>query len=57
MNMITAYPLCVCIMHDDQAGGRYDPTRLRVRQWVEEYAKARGVSKCIAGQVGCLIGV
>ena len=29
----------------------FDPTRLQVRQWVEEYAKARGVKNFIAGQV------
>jgi hypothetical protein len=32
-------------------GSNGDPTRLRVRQWVEEYAKARGVQKYVAGQV------
>jgi hypothetical protein len=32
-------------------GSASDPTRLRVRQWVDEYAKARGVKKVVAGQV------
>jgi hypothetical protein len=32
-------------------GSKHDPTRLRVRQWVEEYAKSRSVQKYIAGQV------
>jgi hypothetical protein len=32
-------------------GSKQDPTRLRVRQWVEEYIKARGITKSVAGQV------
>jgi hypothetical protein len=32
-------------------GSKQDPTRLRVRQWVEEYAKSRSVQKYVAGQV------
>ena len=32
-------------------GGDYDPVRLRVRQWVEEYGKARGLSKYVAGEI------
>ena len=32
-------------------GSKQDPTRMRVREWVEEYAKARGVQKYMAGQV------
>ena len=31
-------------------GGSFDPTRLRVRQFVEEYCRARGVSKFVAGE-------
>lgn len=29
----------------------FDPTRMKVRQWVEEYGKARGVKKCSTGEV------
>lgn len=29
----------------------FDPTRLRIRQWVEEYCIARGVKTCLAGEV------
>lgn len=32
----------------------FDPTRQRVRQWVGEYAKARGVTRFVAGQVNYL---
>ena len=32
-------------------GSKQDPTRLRIRLWVEEYAKARGIAKYVAGQV------
>ncbi len=32
-------------------GSNHDPVRLRVRQWVEEYAVARGVKNYVAGQV------
>jgi hypothetical protein len=32
-------------------GSNFDPTRLRVRQWVEEFVRARGVTKYVAGQV------
>jgi hypothetical protein len=32
-------------------GSNSDPVRLRVRQWVEEYAKARGVKNYVAGQI------
>lgn len=31
-------------------GGSFDPTRLRVRQYVEEYCRARGVGKFVAGE-------
>lgn len=46
------YVISMCL-----AGGKHDPTRLRVRQWVEEYAKARGVGKYIAGQVKAIIAL
>ena len=32
-------------------GSNSDPVRLRVRQWVAEYAKARGIKKYSTGQV------
>jgi len=32
-------------------GGAHDPTRLRVREWVEQYARARGLKKFVAGEV------
>jgi hypothetical protein len=32
-------------------GSNSDPVRLRVVQWVAEYAKARGLKNYIAGQV------
>jgi len=32
-------------------GSSHDPVRLRVRQWVEEYAVARGLRSYRAGQV------
>ena len=32
-------------------GSQHDPTRLRVKLWVEEYAKARGISKYHAGEL------
>ncbi len=31
-------------------GSKQDPTRLRIREWVEEYCKARGLN-CVVGQV------
>lgn len=32
-------------------GSKADPCRMRVRQWVEEYCRARGIKKFIAGEV------
>jgi hypothetical protein len=32
-------------------GSKSDPCRQRVRQWVEEYCRARGVKKFVAGEV------
>jgi hypothetical protein len=32
-------------------GSAHDPTRLRVREWVEQYARARGLKKFVAGEV------
>ena len=32
-------------------GSNFDPTRLRIRQWVKEYAVARGLKSYIAGEV------
>ena len=32
-------------------GSSHDPVRLRVRQWVQEYSKARGVNKFAAKEV------
>ena len=32
-------------------GSNHDPVRLRVRQWVEEYAKSRALKNYVAGQV------
>jgi len=32
-------------------GSGHDPVRLRVRQWVQEYAKARGLTRYQAGEV------
>ena len=32
-------------------GSNWDPVRLRVRQWVEEYGKARGLKNVVAGQI------
>jgi hypothetical protein len=32
-------------------GSRFDPSRLRVQQWLEEFAKARGLSNYVIGQI------
>lgn len=32
-------------------GGQWDPVRLRIRQWVEEYGKARGLANYVAGEI------
>lgn len=32
-------------------GSNHDPVRLRVREWIEEYVRARGIKKAIAGQI------
>ena len=32
-------------------GSKFDPTRSRVKQWVEEYARARGILKYHAGEL------
>jgi len=32
-------------------GSKADPCRLRVRQWVEDYCRARGVKEFVAGEV------
>lgn len=32
-------------------GSNWDPTRLRIRQWVEEYAKARGVANYVSHEI------
>lgn len=32
-------------------GSSHDPVRLRVREWIEEYVKARGIKNAIAGQI------
>ena len=32
-------------------GSKHDPTRLRIREWIEEYVKARGIKNAVAGEV------
>ena len=32
-------------------GSQHDPTRQRVKQWVQEYAQARGIKKYHAGEL------
>lgn len=32
-------------------GSNHDPVRLRIRQWIEEYVKARGIKNAVAGEV------
>ena len=29
----------------------HDPTRLRIREWIQEYVQARGIKKYVAGQL------
>jgi hypothetical protein len=32
-------------------GSNHDPVRLRVREWIEEYVRARGIKNAVAGQI------
>jgi hypothetical protein len=45
--LLGCYQEIVCTLR----GSNSDPVRLRVVQWVAEYAKARGLKNYIAGQV------
>jgi hypothetical protein len=32
-------------------GSNHDPVRLRVREWIEEYVRARGIKQAVAGEI------
>eukprot|EP01035_Chromulina_nebulosa_P019572 gene19572-25472_t len=32
-------------------GSAHDPVRLRIREWIEQYVKARGIKNAVAGEV------
>jgi hypothetical protein len=40
-----------CILYYLSRGSKFDPTRLRVRQWVSEYVKARGIARFHSGEL------